>query len=369
MITTEFFFSFLIKNGISQFYGVPDSLLKEICAYITYSVPKKQHIITANEGNAIALAAGSYLSTQKPALVYMQNSGIGNAINPLVSLMDEMVYQIPVLLMIGWRGEPGVHDEPQHVKQGMITKSMLETIGIPFTILTDNYESEVIKAIQYMEFYKKPYALIVRANSFSKFAIPISKEKYEMSREEALKTIIESTTKEDIIVSTTGKSSREIYEIREKLSQSHDNDFLTVGSMGHASSIALGIALNTSKKVYTIDGDGAFLMHMGATAINNQNAPFNFKYILINNRSHESVGGQPTIANQINIKQILLGMGFKNVFEVNNKNDLVRSLTSLSNLDKSALIVNVSIGSRSDLGRPKTSPIENKIAFMNKLKS
>jgi phosphonopyruvate decarboxylase len=246
---------------------------------------------------------------------------------------------------------------------------MLETIGIPFTILTQNYESEIIKATQYMELYKKPYALIVRANSFSKFSLPPSKENYEMSREEALKTIIESTTKDDIIVCTTGKSSREIYEIREKLFQSHDNDFLTVGSMGHASSIALGIALNTTKKVYTIDGDGAFLMHMGATAINNQNAPLNLRYILINNRSHESVGGQPTIANQIKLKQILLGMGFKNVYEVNYKKDLVRSLISLSNFEKSALIVNVSIGSRSDLGRPKTSPIENKIAFMKKLKS
>ncbi len=369
MISTEIFFSFLIKNDISQFYGVPDSLLKEICAFITYSLPKKQHIITANEGNAIALAAGSYLATEKPALVYMQNSGLGNAINPLVSLMDEMVYQIPVLLMIGWRGEPGVHDEPQHVKQGLITQSMLETLGIPFTVLTDNYESEVINAVQYMKLNKKPYALLIRANTFSKFKLPTINENFEMSREEAIDTILKSLSIDDFIVSTTGKASREIYEIREKLSHSHDHDFLTVGSMGHASSIALGIALNTTKNVYCIDGDGAFLMHMGATAINNQNSPSNFKYILINNRSHESVGGQPTVANQIDIKQILLGMGFKHVFEVNIQQDLVLKLSSISQLEKSALIINVSISSRTDLGRPKSTPIENKMAFMKKLKS
>lgn len=237
MISTEDFYQELLNNEIDTFYGVPDSLLKDICAYITVNTPKEKHIITANEGNAIALAAGKYIATGKPALVYMQNSGLGNAVNPLISLADEAVYKIPMLLMIGWRGEPGKKDEPQHIKQGSITRELLDTMGIKYIVLSDNYKDDLNHALDYMKKESKPIALLVRKGMFTDFSLVSSKIDYKLSREDALETIITSLDNSDIIVSTTGKTSREVFEIREKYHQNHENDFLTVGSMGHTSSI------------------------------------------------------------------------------------------------------------------------------------
>jgi len=368
MINTENFYDYLINLGIDKFYGVPDSLLKDICACITTKTNKKDHIITANEGNAVALAAGAYIATGKPALVYMQNSGLGNAINPLISLADEAVYKIPMILMIGWRGEPGVKDEPQHVKQGEITLPILDTLGIKYIVLSHNYQNDLdtIHNLLYKE--KKPVALIIKKGMFSSFKLTKSLNLYETSREKALEIILDNIKLEDIVVSTTGKTSREIFEIREIKGQGHKNDFLTVGSMGHTSSIALGISLNSEKNVYCIDGDGSMIMHLGSLGIAANNANKNFKYIVINNGAHESVGGQPSVGFEIDVKNILLGLGFKEVYIAKNENEIKEAVIKLSNSEKTALVIFTRQGSRDNLGRPTLSPQENKLGLMKFIK-
>ncbi len=352
-----------------DFYtGVPDSQLKALCNYLinNYGISDK-HIITANEGNAVGLASGYYLATSKIPVVYMQNSGEGNIINPLASLLNDKVYAIPTIFIIGWRGEPGVHDEPQHVKQGKLTLPLLDTMGVKYQVLGDNYKEQIDEAYKYMRETNKPYALVVRKGTFTPYKMAKHNNDYPMTREESLKEILSSLNDDDFVVSTTGKTSREIFEIREQRKQGHGNDFLTVGSMGHTSSIALGMSLGTDKKVYCIDGDGSFIMHMGASAIVANNQKNNLRYILINNGAHESVGGQPTLALDIDCKKILEAVGFKKVYQAKSKNTLKKYLDVMKDEPKSALIVYVHQGSREDLGRPTKTPIENKEAIMQKL--
>ena len=368
MIDTKKFYNTLIKNSFDYFVGVPDSLLKEFCLCIN-DLSKNNHIITANEGNAVAIASGYNIATSKYGVVYMQNSGLGNIVNPLLSLADEKVYKIPMLFIIGYRGEPNVKDEPQHIKQGELTLPLLDTLGIKYFILNEDYEEQIKQCYDYIKQTEKPIALVVKKDTFSKYEKDfVSNNNNSLSREEALEIIINNLDNNDFIVSTTGKTSREIFEIREKNKTDHSKDFLTVGSMGHTSSLALGISLNTDKNIYCIDGDGAFIMHMGGLAIAIQNAKDNFKYILINNGCHESVGGQPTIAYNIDIEKILLGFGFKKVFIVDNKEDIVLALKEQKENNKIAIIINANDKSRKDLGRPTTTPIYNKEQFQKKIR-
>lgn len=368
MIDTKKFYNTLIKNSFDYFVGVPDSLLKEFCLCIN-DLSKNNHIITANEGNAVAIASGYNIATSKYGVVYMQNSGLGNIVNPLLSLADEKVYKIPMLFIIGYRGEPNVKDEPQHIKQGELTSPLLDTLGIKYFILNEDYEEQIKQCYDYIKQTEKPIALVVKKDTFSKYEKDfVSNNNNSLSREEALEIIINDLDNNDFIVSTTGKTSREIFEIREKNKTDHSKDFLTVGSMGHTSSLALGISLNTDKNIYCIDGDGAFIMHMGGLAIAIQNAKDNFKYILINNGCHESVGGQPTIAYNIDIEKILLGFGFKKVFIVDNKEDIVLSLKEQKENNKIAIIINTNDKSRKDLGRPTTALIYNKEQFQKKIR-
>lgn len=364
MIKPQTFYEYLIQKKIDHFYGVPDSLLKNICGYIQDNTNSNEHIITANEGNAIAIASGYHLATNKMALVYFQNSGLGNTINPLVSLADKNVYSIPMLLMIGWRGEPNLKDEPQHIRQGEITLELLETLRIPYEIIDENhYEEQMDQLIELASTQSQPVAMIIRKGLFNDYAMHQDKEAYPLSREEALEVVLDSISSESVIVSTTGKSSREIYEIREKKHQGHHQDFLTVGSMGHASSIALGLSLNTTKNVYCIDGDGALLMHMGSMAILANNAGDNLKYILINNESHESVGGQATVISNIDLKNLFTSLGFNRCQIVSSKKELTTALKDFHQNKGQALVINVNKNSRKDLGRPKTTPIQNKEFF------
>ena len=355
------FYNTLIKNGLDTFYGVPDSLLKELCACITDKTTYKKNIITANEGNALALAAGHYLATRQPSVVYMQNSGEGNIINPLLSLMDDDVYQIPALLIIGWRGEPGIHDEPQHKKQGKLTLSLLKTMGIKYSLLGNC--DQVKNAVRYIKETNKPFALIVKKGLFDVYPNKTKpQQRYTLSREEAIRHILTKLNQQDIIVSTTGMISREVYENR----LSHEKDFLTVGSMGHASSIALGIALEKQdRNVFCFDGDGAFLMHMGAAAIIASRNPQNFKHVLFNNEAHDSVGGQPTVMGNIDTKSLLSAIGYKRVFSVETIEELDHCWDEFYNFKGvSFLEIKVKSGARKDLGRPKESPIQNRDAFM-----
>ena len=372
MISAEFVCDILKKNGTDFFCGVPDSLLKDFCAYVTENFEKSKNIITANEGNAVALAVGHYLATSKPALVYMQNSGTGNTINPLLSLADDEVYNIPLLIFVGWRGEPYKKDEPQHIKQGKVTDEIFDACKIKHSVLPDDEKSAelaISQAFKYMNETLKPYVFVIKKGTFEKFEKEKPENKFEISRETAISTVMDFVEKNAVIVSTTGQISREVYEIREKAGQAHDLDFLTVGSMGHASSIALGIALEKpNKTVFCFDGDGAFLMHMGAIPVIANQAPENFKHILFNNEAHDSVGAQKTSANMVNFKELALSCGYKNSFSVQKLEDLKNILPEfLSAKSPSLLEIKVNCGARADLGRPKEKPVQNKIFFMEKL--
>lgn len=374
MINVNEFEELLLENNVGFYTGVPDSQLKSFCDFIEdkYGISDK-HIIAPNEGNAVALATGYYLSTGKYGLVYMQNSGLGNAVNPITSLTDPNVYNIPVIYIVGWRGEPGVKDEPQHVKQGAITTDLLELLDIDYEILTKDTKIEDVQDLFKNNFSKKldegkSVAFVVSKGAFDKFKTSKSNNN-SLSREDAIKTIVDNLTLDDVVVSTTGKSSRELFEYREEKEQGHSNDFLTVGSMGHSSTIALSIALNKkSKRVLCFDGDGAVLMHMGSLAMVGSKSPQNYYHILFNNCAHETVGGLPTIMGDLNIGEIALNCGYRAVFNASNQEELNDVLPEfLNEKGPVLLIVDVSIGSRKDLGRPTTTPIENKIAFMKKL--
>jgi phosphonopyruvate decarboxylase len=371
MLNCKEFFDLLHENKIDFFSGVPDSLLKFFNSYILDNVDQNQHIITANEGNAIALASGYYLATTKIGLVYMQNSGLGNAINPLVSLSDKEVYGIPVLLLIGWRGEPNEKDEPQHQKQGKITLKLLETLDIPYEILTKDIEDTKIKlssAIKYMNKFNAPFALVVKKGTFEKYEqINQSQQNYELSREKAINLIIDNLDEQDVVVSTTGMISRELFESRTQKNQKHETDFLTVGSMGHASQIALGIAIsNPKKQVFCLDGDGSVIMHMGSLGIIGSKQLKNFKHIILNNESHDSVGGQPTVGNIINFVSLAKSCKYKNSFKVLTEIELNKKMLKLKSDDGPILLeIMVNRGNRKDLGRPTKTPKENMDLFMN----
>ena len=368
---TKELFEELNAYGINFFCGVPDSLLKDFCAYITDNTSAKNHIITANEGNAIGLACGHYLATQKPALVYMQNSGVGNTINPLLSLADEEVYNIPILLLVGWRGEPNIKDEPQHKKQGKVTDKIFDACEIKHEILEKDFrlaKVQIKNAIDYMKKNKKPFVLIVRKGTFEKYNLKNKQTSNAiLSREEALGFVLSKLSEDDIIVSTTGQLSRELYEYREKHSQTHKQDFLTVGSMGHSSSIALGIALEKSnRRVFCLDGDGAALMHLGSLPVVASTEIKNFKHIIFNNEAHDSVGAQPTCASNINFKNLALSCGYKKAVSVSTNDDLKKNLDILLNSEELSLLeIKVKCGARDDLGRPKETPIENKNSFIS----
>lgn len=368
------FISQFKKNEIEFFTGVPDSQLKPLCDYLinTYEISNK-HIIAANEGNAVALAAGYHLSTGKIPCVYLQNSGLGNIINPVASLLNDKVYAIPCVFVVGWRGEPNVHDEPQHVFQGEITLKLLETMDIAYMVIDkDTTESELEDKVSQFKFLLdqgKSVAFVIKKGGISYNEKVVYRNNNTTLREEIIHNITK-ISKEDIIVSTTGKTSRELFEIREKNSQSHKYDFLTVGSMGHSSSIALGVALNKpNTRVWCIDGDGAVLMHMGSMAVIGAKSPSNYVHVLINNEAHESVGGQPTISNSINLCQIALGCGYKDSYHAENLNDLDDILSEIEGKQGPIFIeVCSAIGSRGDLGRPTKTPIENKTSIMEYLR-
>lgn len=370
MIRPEFFIEKLRENGIGCFAGVPDSLLKNICAYITDHFDAQHNIIAANEGAAIGLAAGHYLATSQPACVYMQNSGEGNIINPLASLTDPEVYNIPVLLLIGWRGRPGVHDEPQHVKQGKVTTGLLNTMGINFDVLSkeeDKAEKQITKAAKALQ-NKEVYALVIEKDTFEDYKLQnVEKNDLTMSREEAIQTVAASLGEKDCIVSTTGMISRELFEYRAAMNQGHERDFLTVGSMGHASQIALGIALaQPERKVWCFDGDGAAIMHMGSMAIVANKAPNNYVHVVFNNGAHDSVGGQPTVGLKIDLPAVAKAVGYAQTFSVDSQASLSDVLRKVNGIEGPILIeVKVKKGNRKDLGRPTTTPIQNKEALMD----
>ncbi len=366
MISPANFIDYLISRGIAAFFGVPDSLLAEFCKELDHH--SCRHIITANEGNAVATAIGHHLGTGGYAAVYMQNSGLGNAINPLVSLAAPEIYGIGTLLIIGWRGEPGVKDEPQHLLQGQITIDLLETMRIPFVILTaDSNLTETVSPIL-DQLKKGPAAIIVKKNCFAPASVLPEKDSEPdlPTRERTIELLLDHTQPTDLLVSTTGKASRELFELRVKRGESQ-RDFLTVGGMGHASSIALGLALSRPRnRVFCLDGDGAMLMHLGALATISCTArPENFVYIMLNNGVHESVGGQPTSAPRIDTRRLAESMNFKHYFKTDSETAMQQCFSSLNSLTGPVFIeAPIKPGSRKNLGRPTSTPAENKAELM-----
>lgn len=375
MIRPSYFYDLLIKNGTDFFAGVPDSLLKNLCAYITDTAPADKHIISANEGSATGLATGYHLATGKIPMIYMQNSGEGNMVNPLMSIADPDVYSIPMLIVIGWRGEPGVHDEPQHIKQGKVTCDLLDAMKVPYEVLSENeadLPAQFEKAYKYIKENKAQYAFVIRKGTFDEYKlqnnVPVEGN---MSREEAIEKIMLSADDKTAFVSTTGMISRELYELRDKHSMDHSRDFLTVGGMGHASQIALAIAMQKKDRaVFCLDGDGASIMQMGGMATIGSRKPSNYIHFVLNNGAHDSVGGQPTVGREIDFCKIATGCGYENVVKATTPEELDAALKEAKSAKKLTFVeVLVKKGARKDLGRPKSSPIENKQELMKFLGS
>lgn len=364
------FYRLLAVSGIDFFTGVPDSLLNDFCSCLDDTVPAGRHIIAANEGNAVAIAAGYHLGTGRLPLVYMQNSGLGNAVNPLMSLCDPELYSIPMLVMVGWRGEPGTHDAIQHVKDGRIQLDLLRAMALPFEVLSGedgDIPAKTQRAIGAALAGKRPFVLLVRKGAFAPYhRAPRQADGGLLTREEALEIVLDSLGADSITISTTGKTSREIFEIRERRGQGHSGDFLTVGSMGHCSSIALGVSLARPGKLVTcIDGDGALIMHMGSLATAGMLKPGNFRHVLINNRVHESVGGQPTAAGYIDVPALARACGYRGVFSTSDGRTLPSLFDRFLKSEGPAFIeIVVRPGARPDLGRPEMAPVDNKRAFM-----
>ncbi|KAK2189303.1 hypothetical protein NP493_109g02008 [Ridgeia piscesae] len=373
-LSPALFYKRLADIDIDFFCGVPDSLLKDFCAYVTDNTPTERHVITANEGNAVSLAVGYHMATKRSALVYLQNSGLGNVINPLLSLADRDVYRIPMLLLVGWRGEPGKKDEPQHRVQGQLTAGLLASLHIPFQILPD-YDEGAQQALQaarhHMDSTSSPYCLLVKRQIFTPYKkrLPKTMDMEILTREGALRLVGDALGDRDVVVGTTGMLSRELFEYRVARGHGHEKDFLTVGSMGHASSIALGIAQQKPhRQVYCFDGDGAAIMHLGAWATVGQSGNTNFKHIVFNNGVHESVGAQPTAAmdmTRFSFKRIAEAVGYKMALVATTKEEIVSALQALKQAEGPALLeLRVRIGHRKDLGRPTRTPVENKQDIM-----
>ena len=375
MLSPETVFEQLRAEGVRYFTGVPDSLLKDFCAWVTDHSADDEHVITANEGNAVALAMGHYLGTGEPALVYLQNSGIGNTVNPLLSLADPEVYGIPMLMMLGWRGEPGVKDEPQHVKQGRVMTDLLDAMEIPWYVLdadTPDSAAVIRKACTRMREKGMPVALLVRKGAFEKYKLQKEvKTDYPMDREAAVKCVVDLLGSDDAVISTTGKTSRELYEYRDERGEGHGNDFLTVGGMGHTASIAMGVARGQpDRRVICLDGDGSVIMHMGALAIVGQSGLANLIHVVINNGAHDSVGGQPTAGFDVDFPAIARACGYAEALCVDQPEDFRDAFERLAQADGPTLLeIRTNKGARDDLGRPKTTPAENRDALMKVLGS
>jgi len=375
-IEPSIFYRILTESGVEFFTGVPDSLLKGICHFINDNVNECNHIIAANEGNALALGIGHHLGTGKVPLVYMQNSGLGNVVNPLLSLADPDVYSVPAVLMIGWRGEAGVKDEPQHKKQGRVTPALLDAIEVPYDILDDALSEEEVadtvrNCIESCRSTDSVRALLVRKGFFAQYKprCALKEAPYTMKREEAIRIVVNALGQDATIVSTTGLTSRELFEYRKETGFGHANDFLTVGGMGHANQIALGVALSQPQRsVVCLDGDGALLMHMGAMGLIGSRRPRNLLHVLLNNGSHDSVGGQSTVAFGMEFSEIARNSGYQTVFLAEGEQELEEIMIAAQAADGPVFLeIRVGKGWRNDIGRPTVAPVDNKVEYMRRL--
>lgn len=369
MLSPSDYLRVLGDAGVTFFTGVPDSLLKDFCACVTMTLKPEDHLIAANEGAAVGLAIGHFIGTGSLPLVYLQNSGLGNAVNPLLSLASPEVYGTPMLLMLGWRGEPGKKDEPQHVHQGRVMVKMLKDMDLPVVVLSDGIaeaEEQTKAAVQKARDINGPVALVVKQNTFDKYAAPKVEADLPLGREEAIIAAAEALEDNAAVICTTGMPSRELFEFRARDEAGHHRDFLTVGGMGHANQIALGLAMaQPERPVYCFDGDGAALMHMGSMAITGQSNAQNLIHLVFNNGVHGSVGGQPTVGFNIDLPLIATACGYATAQRVTSKKELHSAMTIARATDGVTFIeVQVRPGNRADIGRPTSTPAQNKAAMM-----
>lgn len=371
MIEPARFVDHLSGLGVTLYTGVPDSLLRHLNTHILDALPRDQHVIAANEGAAVAIAMGHYLRTGTPAAVYLQNSGIGNTINPLMSLADPEVYGTPMVVIVGWRGQPGVKDEPQHVKQGRVMEALLDALKLPWAVLPHEpalAEATLTEAVKTATNLCTPYVILVEKDTFAELPAEASASRHGelASREEALVTVAESVGVDAIIVSTTGMLSRELFEYREREDLPAERDFLTVGGMGHACSITLGIAMRErAREVWCFDGDGAFLMHLGSLAVIADHAPPNYFHVVFNNGVHDSVGGQPSSIGVVDVAGTARALGYRYATSASELGSISEAVARLRSAGGPALLeVRVRPGNRPGLGRPTRTPAESKRAFM-----
>lgn len=369
MLSPKDVFDWLAEAGVDFYAGVPDSLLKDFCAYVTDHAAPSRHVITANEGSAVAMAMGYHLATNRVGAVYLQNSGLGNTVNPITSLADPAIYGVPMVLIVGWRGEPGKKDEPQHVHMGKVTPATLTAIDVPHTIVPEapkEARAAIAAAVQDARTRCAPHALVVRKGTFEKYALADAPPAYPLTRERAIELISAALPPNAAIISTTGKPSRELFELREARSEKHDADLLIVGGMGHASQIALGVSLSQPERpVFCFDGDGAAIMHMGGMTTIATRAPVTFKHVVLNNAAHDSVGGQPTVGFDIDLCGIAKACGYRKTQCVESEQALRDGLDAFITAAGPALLeVRIQKGARADLGRPTMTPVDLKRAFM-----
>lgn len=371
MISSVDFSQQLQALAFDTVVGVPDSTFKGLISFFS-SQEVFRHLIASNECEAMGIAAGYYLAQNKPAVVYMQNSGFNKTLNPYTSMLSPDVYAVPTLMLVGWRGEPGKKDEPQHKMMGRIMENLFTVMELEYSILNENtWQTQLQQAHDYMRKYERPFVLAIRNDTFDDFKMPktTSSEtlsKLSLTREEAIQQIVAQTPQNAVFISTTGKSSRELFEIRTKQQHSHNSDFYTVGSMGCASAIAFGVGLaKSSRPIFILDGDGAALMQLGTMATIGHYPNPRIKHILLDNNAHESTGGQPTVSNTVSFPDIAKACGYEYTTSVYSTEELQHAINEISTNNKlSLVVVKVKKGARADLGRPTTTPKENRDAFM-----
>ena len=355
MVNQQTLFQELDKLGVKFFTGVPDSLLNDFCLYLVNNIPDGRHVMAANEGNAIAIAAGNYMATGNIPVVYMQNSGIGNATNPLLSLTHDCVYGIPMILVIGWRGDPSINDHAQHKKQGELTPVLMSDMDIPYEILDadDTVIDKFTWAVNKAKEISAPVALI------AKKAILTQKEKKQtyadsklMNREEAVAAVVDVIGEDAIYLGTTGRATREVHEqlIAHGIGEGHE--WQNVGSMGHVSSVGLGLALaRPDKRIVVFDGDAAAVMHMGALATNCRYKAGNMLHIVLNNGVNESVGGQPSAGYLIDLTTIAKACGYRTVGHPVETKEELQQIVRENHSGEMPLFIDVHVrqGIRSDM--------------------
>lgn len=367
MITCEKLAEIFKSQELTFFTGVPCSILKDWLNFIKDN-KDFQHVAASSEGEACAISTGFHLAANRIPVVYMQNSGLGNSVDPLTSLLNEEMYNIPAILLISWRGEPGTNDTPQHTKMGRITTGLLETLGIPYTVLPfeeSEINQEIKKAKEYAQEHNSPYALILRKGIIGLYNSEKEEDRHILTREQTIEMIVDGFTNKEIVVSTTGKTSRELFEVRKKKNQKTETDLYTLGSMGCCSGIGLGIALQKpDKKVFVFDGDGSVLMKMGTLATIGHCGPKNFYHIVFDNNAHDSTGGQKTSSNTVDFAKTALSCGYKFGQVVSTKEQLIESIKSMKSVDGPAmLVIKVKKGARKDLSRPDRISMEYRNEF------